>query len=170
LRKKQAMTGTAALTRFDVIFDVEARNTAKFRNDITVHLRGQHPVTVELPSDEGPKHGGDGTAPSPLAYFASALAACIMTQLRAFSRRLDIPLTTIAVNTRLHWQAEQRGNAPYESAPVAFTMDIDLGGAASTPDRQRLIHAAAKGCFVEQSLKPGIVRHRLKVGEDWIAV
>jgi uncharacterized OsmC-like protein len=164
------MTETTATTRFDVIFDVEARNTAKFRNDITVHLRGQHPVTVELPTDEGPKHGGDGTAPYPLAYFASALTACIMTQLRAFSRRLDIPLTTIGVNTRLHWQAEQRGNGPYESAPVAFTMDIDLGGGASTADKQRLIHAAAKGCFVEQSLKPGIARHRLKVGEDWVTV
>jgi len=37
-------------------------------------------------------------------------------------------------------------------------------------DKQRLINAAAKGCFVERSLKPGIVRHRLKVGEDWISV
>jgi uncharacterized OsmC-like protein len=165
-----AMAESAPLTRFDVIFEVEARNTAKFRNGITVHLRGQHPAIVELPTDEGPKHGGDGTAPYPLAYFASALTACVMTQLRAFSRRLEIPLTTIAINTRLHWQAQQRGNAPYESEPVAFTMDIDLGGEASTADKQRLIHAAGKGCFVEQSLKPGIVRHRLKVGQDWIAL
>jgi uncharacterized OsmC-like protein len=165
-----ATTETAALTRFDVIFDVEARNTAKFHNDITVHLRGPHPATVELPTDEGPKQGGDGTAPYPLAYFASALTACIMTQLRAFSRRLDIPLTTIAISTRLHWQAQQRGNAPYASEPVAFTMDIDLGGGAAMADKQRLINAAAKGCFVERSLKPGIVRHRLKVGEDWISV
>jgi hypothetical protein len=49
-------------------------------------------------------------------------------------------------------------------------MDIDLGGGASTTDKQRLIHAASKGCFVEQSLKAGIVRHRLKVGDDWVAV
>jgi len=45
----------------------------------------------------------DGTAPYPLAYFASGLTACIMTQLRAFARRLEIPLTTIAVKARLHW-------------------------------------------------------------------
>jgi len=161
------MTETAALTRFEVIFDVEARNTAKFRNEITVHLRGQHPATVELPTDEGPDTAATGRRP---IRFASALTACVMTQLRAFSRRLDIPLTTIAIDTRLHWEAQQRGNAPYESAPVAFTMDIDLGGGAATADKQRLIHAAAKGCFVEQSLKPGIVKHRLKVGEDWITV
>lgn len=57
----------------------------------------------------------------------------------------------------LEWEASQRGKAPYESAPVGFTLDIDLGGGASTEDKKRLIHAAAKGCFVEQSLKPGIV-------------
>jgi len=161
------MAETAPLTHFEVIFDVEAHNTSKFRNDITVHLRGPHPASVELPTGEGPKHGGDGTAPYPLAYFASALTACIMTQLRAFSRRLEIPVTTIAVNTRLHWEAHQRGHAPYESAPIAFMMDIDLGGDASAADKTHLIYAAQKGCFVEQSLKPGIVRHRVKVGERW---
>jgi len=93
-----------------------------------------------------------------------------MTQLRAFSRRLEIPLMTIAVNARLHWQAEQRGREPYESAPVAFTLDIDLGSEASADDKKRLIAAAAKGCFVEQSLKPGIVKHRLKLGDDWVAI
>lgn len=164
------MAETAPLTRFDVRFEVEARNEAKFRNDVTVHLRGPHPVSAELPTDEGPYHGGDGTAPYPLAYFASALTACAMTQLRAFARRLEIPVTTIAVNAQLHWQAEQRGREPYESAPVGFTLDIDLGGGAATEDKKRLIEAAAKGCFVEQSLKPGIVTHRLKVGDNWVAI
>jgi uncharacterized OsmC-like protein len=164
------MAETPPLSRFDVRFDVEGRNDAKFRNDITVHLRGPHPASVELPTDEGPYHGGDGTAPYPLAYFASALTACVMTQLRAFAPRLGIPLTTIAVNTRLHWQAQQRGREPYQSAPVEFAFDIDLGGDASTEDKKRLIEAAAQGCFVEQSLKPGVVNHRLKVGDGWLAL
>lgn len=172
-RVRSGETSDAGMTpasRFKVIFEAEGRNTAKFRNDITVYLRGQHPVSVELPTDEGPYHGGDGTAPYPLAYFASALTACVMTQLRAFSRQLEIPLTTIAVNTRLHWEARQRGAAPYESAPIGFALDLDLGGGASVDDKKRLIAAAAKGCFVEQSLKPGIVEHRLKVGDAWIPV
>jgi uncharacterized OsmC-like protein len=157
-------------TRFEVIFDAEGRNTSKFRNDVTVHKRLSHPVTVELPTDEGPGHGGDGTAPYPLAYFASGLTACVMTQLRAFSRRLEVPLTDFSVNTRCHWEATQRGRAPYESAPIAFTMDIDLGGNASEADKRRLIAAAAKGCFIEQSLRPGLVKHRLKIGENWVEV
>ncbi len=158
------------ITRFEVIFDAEGSNTAKFRNNVTVHKRLSHPVTVELPTDEGPGHGGDGAAPYPLAYFASGLTACVMTQLRAFSRRLNIPLTEFSVNGRCHWRAEQRGRGPYESEPVAFTLDIDLGGDASEADKRRLIAAAAKGCFIEQSLKPGLVKHRLKVGRDWVEV
>jgi len=155
-------------TRFEVVFDVEGRNTAKFRNEITVHKRLLHPVSVDLPTDEGPGHGGGGTAPYPLAYFAAGLTACVMTQLRAFSRRLGIAVGEFSVNTRCHWEASQIGNAPYESAPIAFTMDIDLGGDAPEADQRRLIAAAEKGCFVEQSLKPGIVKHRLKVADRWV--
>jgi uncharacterized OsmC-like protein len=154
--------------RFEVVFDVEGRNSAKFRNEIAVHKRPPHPVSYELPTDEGAGHGGDGTAPYPLAYFAAGLTACVMTQLRAFSRRLDIPVGEFSVNTRCHWEASQIGNAPYESAPIAFTMDIDLGNDVSEADGLRLIAAAEKGCFVEQSLKPGIVKHRLRVGDRWV--
>lgn len=155
-------------TRFEVVFDVEGKNLAKFRNDITVHKRFRHPVSVELPTDEGAGHGGDGTAPYPLAYFAAGLTACVMTQLRAFSRRLGVPVGEFSVNTRCHWEATQIGNAPYESAPIAFTMDIDLGDEASEEDKRRLIAAAEKGCFVEQALKPGIVKHRLKAAGGWV--
>ena len=155
---------------FDVVFEAEGRNSRKFRNDIAVHMRGAVPVSVDLPTDEGPYHGGDGTAPYPLAYFTSGLTACIMTQLRAFSRRMRIDVTTISVDARMHWKAHQRTEVPYESEAVAFTLDIDLGGGATEADKRRLVDAASKGCFIEVALKPGIVRHRLKVGADWVNV
>src|SRR6516225_2641284 len=162
------MAETATLSRFEVIFDAEGINTSKFRNDVKVHLRGPYAVSYELPTDEGGIHGGDGSAPYALAYFTSALTACVMTQIRAFSKRLGIPVDGFTVKTRCHWQAQQNGNAPYESAPVAFTMDVDIESDASEADKRRLLAAAQKGCFVEQSLKPGLVRHRLKIGERWV--
>ncbi len=161
---------TDAITRFDVVFEVEAKNTGKFRNEATVHKRGRGPRTDFLPSDEGPYHGGDGTAPYPLAYFASGLTTCIMTQLRAFSKRLGVPVTDIYVNTSCQWQAEQVGNAPYVGSGVGFRLDIDLQGDISLDDKKRVIEAAGKGCFVEAVLKPGLVAHRLKAGDDWIEV
>ncbi len=164
------MSNGQSKTRFEVIFEAEGHNASKFRNDVTVHMRGAAPRTDFLPTDEGPLHGGDGTAPYPLAYFTSGLTACIMTQLRAFSKRLDIDVTEFFVNCRCHWQAEQTGTQPYESAPVGFTLDIDLRGSASEADKRRLITAAEKGCFIEVCLKPGIVKHRLKVGDTWVEV
>ena len=164
------MTSQQAQSRFDVIFEAEGHNRAKFRNDVTVHMRGAAPRTDFLPTDEGPLHGGDGTAPYPLAYFTSGLTACIMTQLRAFSKRLGIDVTEFRVESRCHWEARQSGTQPYESAAVGFTLDIDLHGSASEADKRRLIAAAEKGCFIEVCLKPGIVRHRLKVGDTWVDV
>jgi uncharacterized OsmC-like protein len=164
------MPETAAKSRFEVIFEAEGVNTTKFRNDVKVHLRGRHAASYDLPTDEGAIHGGDGTAPYPLAYFTSGLTACVMTQIRAFAKRLNIAIGRFSVNTRCHWQAQQRGNEPYESAPVAFTMDVDIEGDASESDKRRLLAAAQKGCFIEQSLKPGLVKHRLKIGERWVEV
>jgi uncharacterized OsmC-like protein len=162
------MTEAATISRFEVIFDAEGANESKFRNDVKVHLRGPHAASYDLPTDEGRIHGGDGSAPYPLAYFTSALTACVMTQIRAFSNRLGIPVAGFTVKTRCHWRAEQRGSAPYESAPIAFTMDVDIESEASEADKRRLLAAAQKRCFVEQSLRPGLVRHRLKIGERWI--
>lgn len=164
------MAEVPATGRFEVLFEAEGVNKSKFRNDVKVHLRGPYAVSYELPTDEGGIHGGDGSAPYPLAYFTSALTACVMTQIRAFSKRLGISVDGFAVNTRCHWEARQVGNAPYETAPIEFTMDIAIVGPASDDDKRRLIAVAQKGCFVEQSLRPGLVKHRLWLGEEWVAV
>ena len=165
-----APEGKGALIRGDLIFDAEGRNTTGFRNDVSVHLRGAHGQSFDLPTDEGASHGGGGTAPYPLAYFTSSLTACVMVQLRAFARRLKIEVGEIAVNTRCHWERTQYGGTPYVSQPVAFTMDIDLGPNMAEADQRRLLAAAEKGCFIEASLKPGIVRHRLKINGDWVEI
>lgn len=129
-----------------------------------------HMRSYELPTDEGGIHGGDGSAPYPLAYFTSALTACVMTQIRALSKRLNITVDDLSVNTCCHWEARQLGNARYHSAPIEFTMDIDIKGGASDSGKPRLIEAAVKGCFVERSLRPGLVKHRLRVDGGWVDV
>ncbi len=159
-----------AIIRGDIVFEAEGRNDGGFRNEVTVHLRGPNARSFELPTDEGPLHGGGGTAPYPLAYFTSALTACVMTQLRAFARRLRIELRGLSVDTRCHWERVQRGGEPYLGAPVAFTLDVALDTDAPELEQRRLLAAAVKGCFIEQSLKPGVVRHRLKTSAGFVEV
>jgi uncharacterized OsmC-like protein len=153
---------------FDVIFEGKGVASGKMRNDISVEWPMMK-ESFELATDEGPFHGGDGTAPPPLALFTAALTGCLMTQIRAFAKRLKIDLRGVEVNARLHWKGEQEGNEPYVTHPVAFTLDVEMDSDASADQQRKLLDAAKKGCFLEQSLAEGvIVGHRLKIDNEWL--
>jgi uncharacterized OsmC-like protein len=94
-----------------------------------------------------------------------------MTQIRAFAKRLNIPIRGVVVKSHFQWKAVQNGKAPYESEPVGFGLDIDIDSDAPTEDLKRLVDAAQKGCFIDQTLnRTNVVGHRLRVGEDWVEV
>ncbi len=150
-----------------MIFEGTGTASGKMRNDIRVEWPMMK-ESFDLATDEGPFHGGDGTAPPPLALFTAALTGCIMTQIRAFAKRLKIEIGTIEVKARLHWKGEQIGNDPYVTSPVGFALDIDLDSTASPDDQLRLIAAAKKGCFIETTLMQGLaVGHRVKISDTW---
>lgn len=156
------------IKRFDVIFQGHGRASGKMRNDISVDWPMMK-ETFDLATDEGPFHGGDGTAPPPLALFTAALTGCIMTQIRAFAKRLSITIDRLDVHAKMHWQGEQMGNDPYVTAPVAFGLDIEIESSATQDELRHLLDCARKGCFIEQSLAQGvIVEHRLKTGDTWL--
>jgi uncharacterized OsmC-like protein len=152
---------------FDIIFEGTGTTSGKMRNDVKVHFETMN-ETYDLATDEGPFHGGDATAPPPLALFTAALTGCIMTQIRAFSKRMKIPIGQVTVNARLHWRGEQSGRDPYTTAPVGFDLDIDFDSSANKEDQLRLMAAAKKGCFIETTLMQGLeVGHRLQIDGDW---
>jgi uncharacterized OsmC-like protein len=156
-----------AMKTFDIIFEGTGTMSGKMRNDVKVHFETMN-ETYDLATDEGPFHGGDATAPPPLALFTAALTGCIMTQIRAFSKRMKIPIGQVTVNARLHWRGEQSGRDPYTTAPVGFDLDIDFDSSANKEDQLRLMAAAKKGCFIETTLMQGLeVGHRLQIDGDW---
>jgi uncharacterized OsmC-like protein len=152
---------------FDIIFEGTGTMSGKMRNDVKVHFETMN-ETYDLATDEGPFHGGDATAPPPLALFTAALTGCIMTQIRAFSKRMKIPIGQVTVNARLHWRGEQIGRDPYTTAPIGFDLDIDFDSPAKKEDQLRLMAAAKKGCFIETTLMQGLeVGHRLQIAGEW---
>lgn len=159
---------TEAKTKtFDVIFEGRGTASGKMRNDIAVEWPMMK-ESFELATDEGPFHGGDGTAPPPLALFTAALTGCLMTQIRAFAKRMKIRVDGLEVGARLHWRGEQQGMEPYVTAPVSFTLDVDIDSDASPEQLKQLLDCAKKGCFIEQSLAEGVVvGHRLKIDGEW---
>ncbi len=156
---------------FNLVFDCTGHAVGKFRNEMTVRLVEPEVIEWEMASDEHGFHGGDGTAPLPIAYFAAGLTSCFMTQVRAFARRMRIPVDDLKVYCRCEWKGTQSGRDPYVSAPVGFHMDIELDSDASLEDQKRLLDAAQKGCFIESMMRqPNTITHRLKTVAGWVDV
>lgn len=165
------MADKGKVKTFNVVFNVEAKAAGKMRCEVQGRMTQPYEdESFEMATDEGAGHGGEMTAPVPLAYFCTGLIACLMTQIRAFAKRLRVPIGQPTIKAHIEWQARVEGRNPYTSLPVAFGLDIDLDTDAPFAEQQRLLDAATKGCFVEATLaNPIPVKHRLKIGEEYLA-
>lgn len=153
--------------RLQVQFDCHGTATGKMRNDLAVTMQQPFKESFEMATDEGPFHGGDATAPPPLALFVGGLTGCIMTQIRAFAKRLGVTLNDLNVDVRVIWNWQKTGKT-YVTEPESFEIDIDIDSPSDEAAIVELIEAAKKGCFIEQTLaQPNVVRHRYKAGNDW---
>jgi len=159
------------MQKAQVRFDCHGQATGKMRNELVVMMKLPFEEgPFELATDEGSFHGGDATASPPLALFVASITGCIMTQMRAFAKRLDITLNDLTVDSRAVWDWEAKGRV-YETAPHYFEIDVSI----DSPDEEarviQLINVAKKGCFIEQTLsKANTINHRMKTADGWKAV
>ena len=153
-----------------VTFKCAGNATGKMRNDLDVRMVEPFEEQFTLATDEGPFHGGDATAPPPLALFVGGLTGCIMTQLRAFAKRMDVIIDDLQVETTVKWKWMAKGRI-YETAPESFDIDILLSSPSETKRQIELVNAAKKGCFIEQTLSvPNTITHRIKTEQGFINV
>lgn len=165
------MSGPAKELNFDVVYETEGRSVGKLRNEISISWVGANEGPWEMATDEGTFHGGEDTAPPPIAYWAAGFTGCIMTQIRAFSKRMRIPISDVTVKSRFEWQGHQIDRNPYVTSPKGFGFDIDIDSEAPTEDIVRLVEAAKKGCFIDQTMAvANTVDHRLKIDGEWLNV
>ena len=152
----------------EVVFTCTGQATGKMRNELDVKMVEPMIEEFTLATDEGPFHGGDASAPPPLALFIGGLTGCIMTQLRAFAKRMNVQIDDLAVDCRVVWQWTPTGRI-YETAPKSFEIDVRLDSPNPLEEQRALIAAAKKGCFVEQTLgQANTIRHRLKTEAGFI--
>ena len=88
---------------FTLKFTGNATNKGSMRNDIDVSFESMN-ETFKLATDEGAFHGGKGTAPPPLALFTASLCGCVMTQIKAFGKKLKIEVNEIEIDASMEWQ------------------------------------------------------------------
>lgn len=153
-----------------VTFTCDGHAVGKMRNELDVAMIEPIAERFDMATDEGPFHGGDATAPPPLAHFITGLTGCIMTQLRAFAKRMDVQIDDLHVNTKVKWQWTPKGRV-YETAPKSFAIDILLDSPSPRKAQVALIMAARKGCFIEQTLgQANVITHRIKTDEGFVVV
>jgi uncharacterized OsmC-like protein len=153
-----------------VQFNCTGTAVGKMRNELDVRMVQPFEERFELATDEGPFHGGDATAPPPLALFVGGLTGCLMTQIRAFAKRLGVSLNDLTVNTRVQWDWASKGQV-YETAPKSFEIDILIDSDDPISDQVALVQAARQGCFIEQTLgQANRIIHKLKTPDGWMAV
>lgn len=154
---------------FNLIFKGNAINTGSMRNDIDVIFESMD-ERFQLATDEGAFHGGKGTAPPPLALFTASLCGCVMTQIKAFGKKLNIQVSEIKIDATMEWNGTITDEGPYLAECKGYNLDIDIISNETLDRKKKLLNAAIKGCFIEASLKPGLVKHRLKNNDNWISV
>ena len=152
-------------------YNAEGHASGKMRSDLVVSMSrpfGDGPW--EMATDEGAFHGGDASAPPPLALFVGGLTGCIMTQIRSLAKRLGLVLSDLRVETRVQWTWVAVGRG-YESAPKGFEIDVKIESPAAKPEIEALIAQARRGCFISQTLgHQNEIRYRLKTQEGWTNV
>ncbi|MDJ0629553.1 MAG: OsmC family protein [Rhodobacter sp.] len=155
------------ITEAIVQFNCTGHAVGKMRNELDVRMVLPMEERFELATDEGPFHGGDATAPPPLALFVGSLTGCIMTQIRAFAKRMGVTLNDLTVEARVQWDWQAKGRV-YETAPKSFEIDVMIDSEDPIEALKDLVAAAKKGCFIEQTLgQPNVISHRIKRGDLW---
>lgn len=153
-----------------VQFNCTGRAVGKMRNELDVRMVQPMEERFEMAADEGSFHGGDATAPPPLAMFVGGLTGCIMTQIRAFAKRMGVALNDLKVETRVQWDWVAKGRI-YETAPKSFEIDILIDSDDPLDKQEALVRAAQKGCFIEQTLgQSNRIVHKLKTADGWVPV
>ena len=153
-----------------VQFNCTGTAVGKMRNELSVDMVRPFHESFQLASDEGAFHGGDASAPPPLALFVAGLTGCLMTQIRAFAKRLGVKLTDLKVETRVVWDWQKAGRV-YETAPNSFEIDVLIDSPDAFEDTVALVHAAQKGCFLEQTLgQQNKIRHRILRDGDYVEI
>ena len=162
------MSETVSMPEKAVVqFDCRGTAVGKMRNELAIEMVKPLEERFELATDEGSFHGGDATAPPPLALFVGGLVGCLMTQIRAFAKRLGVTVDNLDVHTRIQWNWQAAGRV-YETAPKSFEIDVLI----ESPDPEEkvvaLIETAKKGCFIEQTLGvANTINHRMKTADGW---
>jgi len=144
----------------DIVVTAKASSIEKWRKQV---VAGQPETGKEFAfiSDEGSYiPGGEGTAPSPLTYFVSGMALCLISHITQVSnkKKLDIKNEKVVVTAHFHEEGSVlRGDA--EGFCDQFEINIAIDSDEPISEIKQLIRLAHRLCFAEKAVIGSVPVH-----------
>ncbi len=136
----------------DIVVTAKAASIEKWRKQV---VAGQPETGREYAfiSDEGSYiPGGEGTAPSPLTYFVSGMALCLISHITQVANKKKLALKNEKVEVTAHFHEEGsvlKGDA--EGYCDRFEINISIDSEENIEEIKQLIRLAHKLCFAEKA-------------------
>jgi len=142
--------------------DVVVEPTSHFGKVATVSSPVPGSATFEIVSDEGKTVGGEGTAPTPLAYFTAGVAFCLMTHITGFLKRRPLAISRLRVELRANYWTKL-GHVSDAGEPEGGCSGFDvcvLLESSEPPEALReLIVMCERACIASQTVAVAVPRH-----------
>ncbi|MBN2256663.1 MAG: OsmC family protein [Anaerolineaceae bacterium] len=133
---------------------VTLRATAKLVKNTFLEGRiGKYHFTC----DEPPERGGDDEAASPLEYFLTGAAFCLLSQVVQFAPLYAVEIEDADVDLRVEFDDAEKHGLPGPGA--AFTnvvFKVKIKSPSPADQVQKLLMHAERGCHTAQSLRAAV--------------
>lgn len=104
-------------------------------------------------ADEAPNLGGDGSAPTPLAYFVASIGFCLLTQFTRACALEDVAIDGIDMEIRASFPLESKyGIGTASAAADRIVYRVDVRGDVDPERLRRAFDWAESVCHVVQTL------------------
>ena len=137
----------------DIIVTARATSIEKWRKQV---VAGQPETGLEYAfiSDEGSyMPEGEGTAPSPLTYFVSGMALCLISHISQVAKKKKLAIRNEKTEVIAHFHEEGsvlKGDA--EGFCDRFEINISLDSEEAPGEIKQLIRLAHRLCFAEKAV------------------
>lgn len=129
---------------------VTLRATAEIVHN--THLHGRI-GRFEFDCDEPPARGGVDSAPSPLEFFLSGAAFCLLSQLVQFAPLYHVQFNQARVDFRASFDDSEKYNLTGPDAAFQkIVIKVIIDSPSAREDIDRLIKHAERGCHAVRSL------------------
>jgi uncharacterized OsmC-like protein len=144
----------------DIVVTALASSIEKWRKQV-VAGQPETGASFAFISDEGSYiPGGEGTAPSPLTYFVSGIALCLISHITQVAAKKKLSIRNEKAEVTAHFHEEGsvlRGDA--EGYCDSFEINISLDSEENITEIKQLIRMSHRLCFAEKAVAGTVPIH-----------